>query len=513
MSLWRFPVCPLACLLYGLAMLAPMTFALATGDERTARAFFLGVAVTLLAFGLTGLPFYGRTGVSGPRSALLSLILFWVFAPMLGAVPLMALVPHFGPVGAYFEMVSFTTTTAASQFETLENLPPALLLWRALACWIGGFVTLSAGFAILEPLNLGGFEIERARDMGEVGSREHTIGRALDRLIRADQAELSVGRVARAVRLIAPIYIVTTGLVAMFFLFSGVQPFAALGHAMGVVSTGAIVMDDGGFAGQGSFTAELFAFIALIVVATRAGALPSQEATFRSIARREELTLLTVALIVATAALYLRHWIGAIELAKDADPLDNLTAIWGGLFMSLSFLTTTGYESASWAAAREWTGLSNPGLILLGLAAIGGGAATTAGGVKLLRVAVLFRHTGREIDRLSHPHSVKREGFGDVSANHQAVLLAWVFLMLFIASLVITAMALSLAGLNFEEAMLSAVAGLANIGAALEFGGGDEAGYATMSESARLILCAAMVVGRVETLALVTLLNPSYWRM
>jgi len=512
MSLWRFPIFPLACLLYGLTMLAPMTFALATGDERTARAFLQGVFVTVLVFGLIGFPFYGRTGISGPRSALLSLILFWVFAPMLGAVPLLALAPRLGLVGAYFEMVSFTTTTAASQFDTLERLQPALLLWRALACWVGGFVTLTAGFAILEPLNLGGFEIERAREREDQTSAESTSRRALNRMIRADQAELSVSRTARAIRLVAPLYIATTAVVAIFFLLAGASPFTAAGHAMGIVSTGAVTVDDAGFAGQGSFAAELIAFVALIVVATRAGALPLAGATFRSKARREELTLLAVALAVATAALYLRHWIGAFELRREADLLANLEAIWGALFMSLSFLTTTGYESAAWVAARDWTGLSNPGLILLGLAAIGGGAATTAGGVKLLRIAVLFRHTGREIDRLAHPHSVRRVGLGDVSARPQAVLLAWVFLMLFIASLTITAMALSLAGLTFDEAMFAAVAGLANVGAALEFGGGDQISYSDMSESARLILCAAMVLGRVETLALVTLLNPSYWR-
>ncbi len=510
MSLWRFPICPLACLFYGLAMFVPMLYALATGDERTARAFFLGAAITVLAFGLTGIPFYGRTGISGPRSALLSLILFWVFAPMLGAVPFFVLAPHLGFVGAYFEMVSFTTTTTASQLETLGNVPPAFLLWRALACWIGGFVTLTAGFAILEPLNLGGFEIERARDPSR--RNDATVGRALNRLIRADQAELGVERTVRAVRFIAPIYVATTGLLTMLFLFTGTKPSAALAHSMGLVSTGAVTIDDAGFAGQGSAIAELVAFAALLLVATRAGAMPSREASFHSKARREEMTLLAVSLITVTSVLYLRHWIAAIELDQDSAPGTNIKAIWGALFMSLSFLTTTGYESSAWEAAREWTGLSNPGLILLGLAAMGGGAATTAGGIKLLRIAVLFRHTGREIDRLAHPHSVSREGAGDVSARRQGVLLAWVFLMLFILSLTVTAMALALTGLTFDQSILAAVAALANIGAALEFGGGEPVSYATMSDGAKLTLCAAMVVGRVETLALVTLLNPAYWR-
>ncbi len=496
--------------MYGLAMFVPMLFALVTGDERTARAFFLGVAVSGLVFGLTGLPFYGRTGVSSPRSALLSLIMFWVMAPMLGALPLYALQPHLGAVGAYFEMVSFTTTTTASQLESLEKIPPALLLWRALSCWIGGFVTLTAGFAILEPLNLGGFEIERTRDTRS--GEGQAVRRALDRLIRADQAELSIERTMRSIKLIAPLYLTTTGLIVLLFLFSGAEPFAALAHAMGLISTGAVTIDDGGFAAQGNYAIEIIAFGALIVVATRVGAMPGYEASIRSKPRREELTLLTVALVIATTALYMRHWIGAIELEQDSDPIASLRAIWGALFMSLSFLTTTGYESAAWVAAREWTGLSNPGLILLGLATIGGGAATTAGGVKLLRIAVLFRHTGREIDRLAHPHSVTREGSGDVSARRQGVLLAWVFLMLFIASLTITALALALTGLTFDQSILAAVAALANIGAALEFGGGQEITYAAMPESARLILCAAMVIGRVETLALVTLLNPSYWQ-
>ena len=93
-----------------------------------------------------------------------------------------------------------------------------------------------------------------------------------------------------------------------------------------------------------------------------------------------------------------------------AIPQRRWRALWGGLFTVLSFLTTTGFESEQWLAASDWSRLESPGLILMGLALLGGGVATTAGGVKLLRVYALMRHGERELDRLVHPSSVGGSG-------------------------------------------------------------------------------------------------------
>jgi trk system potassium uptake protein TrkH len=81
--------------------------------------------------------------------------------------------------------------------------------------------------------------------------------------------------------------------------------------------------------------------------------------------------------------LFLRHWIAALEVSVEPSLTMVLSSLWGSMFTVLSFLTTTGFESAGWNEARSWSGLGTSGLMLAGLAIMGGGVATTAGGVRL----------------------------------------------------------------------------------------------------------------------------------
>ncbi|MCE8421839.1 TrkH family potassium uptake protein, partial [Rhodovulum sulfidophilum] len=128
------------------------------------------------------------------------------------------------------------------------------------------------------------------------------------------------------------------------------------------------------------------------------------------IQRDPEVMMAFFFLIGVPVVLFLRHWIGAIETEETQNIAAAARAMWGGLFTTLSFLTTTGYESRDWVASRSWSGLGTPGLILLGLAIVGGGVATTAGGVKLLRVYALYRHAERELERIVHPSSIGGQG-------------------------------------------------------------------------------------------------------
>ena len=148
----------------------------------------------------------------------------------------------------------------------------------------------------------------------------------------------------------------------------------------------------------------------------------------------------------------------------------------------------------------------------MGLALIGGGVATTAGGVKLLRIHALYKHGLREMDRLVHPNSVGGEGGEARRIRRQGAYVAWIFFMLFAMSVAVTAAALTLTGLDFRTAMILTIAGLSNTGPLASMSGEMTTDYAALGVASKAVFAAAMIVGRLELLALIALANPASWR-
>jgi trk system potassium uptake protein TrkH len=179
--------------------------------------------------------------------------------------------------------------------------------------------------------------------------------------------------------------------------------------------------------------------------------------------------------------------------------------------MVMSFLTTTGFESKYWNVSQAWSGLGTPGIILMGLSVLGGGIATTAGGVKLLRVYVLYKHGVREMTRLSYPHSVAGAGNKARSFRREGAYAAWIFFMLFIISLAMIILGFSFSGITFENSLILAISGLSTIGPLVNVAGDGTLNYSNLSDLAKAIFCIAMVLGRLEALAVIALFNPNYW--
>jgi trk system potassium uptake protein TrkH len=175
-------------------------------------------------------------------------------------------------------------------------------------------------------------------------------------------------------------------------------------------------------------------------------------------------------------------------------------------------LTTTGFASQYWVDTINWAGLPTPGIFLLGLALIGGGVATTAGGAKLLRVYALFRHSEREMAQLLHPSSVGGGGRAARRIRKQGAYVSWVFFMLLSLSVTVVMLLLSLTGVEFEAAMILSVAALSTTGPLAGVAGEVPISYSDIPDMAKGILAAAMVLGRLETLALIALFNPDFWR-
>jgi trk system potassium uptake protein TrkH len=143
---------------------------------------------------------------------------------------------------------------------------------------------------------------------------------------------------------------------------------------------------------------------------------------------------------------------------------------------------------------------------------MGGGVATTAGGVKLLRIYALWRHGQREIELLVHPSSVGGSGAAARQIRRQGAQIAWIFFMIFALSIAVVMLLLALTGVQFETAMVLAVAALSTTGPLAAVGAETPISYAGLPEAAKAVLAIAMVLGRLEALALIALLNPEFWR-
>ncbi len=176
---------------------------------------------------------------------------------------------------------------------------------------------------------------------------------------------------------------------------------------------------------------------------------------------------LSIVLLVPVLLL-LRHFVAALDLGDQNNFVAAFRAFWGAAFTVLSFLTTHGFASVDWVDAQAWSGLETPGLILMGLALIGGGVATTAGGVKLLRVFALIVNGMREVDRLVHPSSVGRSGLVSRRTRREGAFIAWVFFMIFAITLAGTTVAFAAPGIPFEQSLVLAVASLSNCGPLVE---------------------------------------------
>lgn len=494
---------PLFLLLLGLAsasMIVPSIHALIVDDLQTSRAFFYACLLGLIAFALIAVAHAGRKPRLGALGPLLSLFSAMVFLPLVLAVPFFEALPTTRFIHVYFEMVSAITTTGATMFPDTDRLSDTLHLWRAQVGWMGGLLMWVAASAILAPLHLGGFEVtsqaEPGRRVANANARAPTDQRL--RLLRVTWALL-------------PIYGGLTALLWVLLMGAGEVPLVALCHAMSIIATSGISpINDPSAAGlTGEMVMVLFMLFALSRLTFSADTVTATQG--RLLTDPEFRIGLFIVFAVPTI-LFLRHFWGAYDVAAMEGVSQALFAFWGAVFTVLSFLTTTGFVSEYWLEARGWSGLQTPGLILMGLALIGGGVATTAGGVKLLRVFALYQNGVREMERLVHPRSVSGAGMAGRRLQSNGAFIAWVFFMLFALSLAAVCLLLTLAGARFDEAMVLSVSMLSTTGPLVEHGSELPIRLIELSLSAKLILCGAMVLGRLETLAIIALLTPNLWR-
>ncbi|PHS40024.1 MAG: hypothetical protein COA91_05195 [Robiginitomaculum sp.] len=464
-----------ALIYYAVLMLVTGLAGFLFGEFHQARLFlFLAFIITTLGLIIT---FIGQNAPTreNTRDALVFLVIFWVLIPLVTCLPYLSLpqVPSFAV--AYFEAASATTTTGASTLNP-DTLPKSIILWQSLLQWSGGVMVATFAVVLLAALNLTGIGVHRSTlftlKKGEIFSRLISIG-----------------------RLIAVLYGLISFISFCFIMISGTPAFEALCLSLTAISTGGLVPRSGILADYVSgFGVLVLALTCLLGAANvsvlwdvlRRHNLKAVGALFDNVEHRGLLALVIILIIAGFLST------GAAHL---------YTVLIEAMFM----VSSTGYD-------YHVIGIDMvPASLLIALALVGGSALSTAGGIKIIRMLLLFRHLRTDLDRMSHPLRVKPVKFQGRTVEDKAFLSIWMYFFGYtlVFSFGITALAAS--GLDFIHAVSAAASALSNTGPLLA-ATNPEIAYADMNVLSLVILTIVMLLGRIEILAVFALFAPSFWR-
>ena len=445
----------------------------------------LGEALSLTIFGVsTGL--FGAVLVllsnsfdkrESKAEALLFLILFWIIVPAVLSLPFIFHGPNSSLLGAYFESVSAFTTTGASRLNP-DALSDTILFWRSLLQWTGGVSVATFAIVVLAAVNQTGTGIHK--------SMLYTVNKGA-----------LFGRLIGIGRLVASIYLFLSLIGFVLMTFGGTPAFDAFCLALSGVSTGGLT--------------------------PRAGPLQLYVPPFAA-------TVLGILCIFGAMNIAVIWDVLSLRKAKSA-----LNLLWNvehrAFLVILAFLVLIGIwfsglasighlilDSAFFvsSAGYQYQVISLdliPPVILITFALVGGSALSTAGGVKLIRILLLFRHLGTELSRLSHPSRVIPVKFRNQIIPDAAFLSIWMYFFAYTLAFGVGIAAFGVVGLPLDDAIASAAASLSNVGPLLPLTL-PESGltYAQFTNGQMSVGIVLMLLGRIEVLAALALLLPNFWK-
>jgi trk system potassium uptake protein TrkH len=219
---------------------------------------------------------------------------------------------------------------------------------------------------------------------------------------------------------------------------------------------------------------------------------------WRQYGRNEEFRLYAVVALVAVLVLWGQVvWRGHLPVAE---------ALRYASFQAVSILTSTGFGTADYLL---WGGAAQ--LILYALMFVGGCAGSTTGGMKMMRVLILSKHSFRELRRQLHPQAILNVRMSGRFVPEDVILKVLGFFLFYMSIYIVVAIVVSLLGVDPLTAIGASVATLSNIGPGLGEVG-PAGNYAHLPAMAKLVLSASMLLGRLELYTVLVLLTPMFWR-
>ena len=467
-------------ILFSTAMLPPLFLSLITQDG-IESAFAMGLAATLFAGVALWLPTRNLSRDLNIRDGFMVTALFWVVLGLFGAIPLW-LVSDLGltPIAAIFESISGLTTTGATVITGLDDLPQSLLFYRQLLQWLGGIGIIVLAVAVLPMLGIGGMQLYRAESAGPSKDRKLT------------------PRITSTAKALFGIYLLLTVACAASYFAAGMSTFDAICHAFSTVAIGGFSTHDASLGHYEQNRVLLVSSVFMLLSAINFGLhfIALQRRNVRVYAQDSETAFFITVIASATVV------VCCLLLTTETLALED--SVIHGLFQTISIATTTGFTTQDFSV---WP-LFLPILLLI-LSFMGGCVGSTGGGMKAMRILLIFRQGVRELRQLLHPNAVIPLKLDARRVQTEVISAVWSFFAVYMFCFVLIWLALLATNLDFISAFSAVVATMNNLGPGL----GEVADhYGVVSEAGKLVLCLAMLMGRLEVFTLLVLLTPAFWR-
>ena len=416
------------------------------------------------------------------RDGFISVALCWIVLSLLGAVPFLLTGEMNSFFDAFFEIVSGFTTTGASVVANVEGLSHASLLWRSLSQWLGGMGVLVFVLAVMPKADM-----KNARYMHLM--RAEVPGPTVDKL---------VPKIAHTARVMYGIYLGLTVVEVVFLLFGGMDVFEALTHSFSTASTGGFGIKNTSIGGYSPYIQYVIAtFMLLFGINLNIFYLLLTGHIFKALKSEEFWWYIGIA---ATAVV-------VIMLSIFGQYNGTEGAFRAAYFQVASIMTTSGFSTADFT---KWPVLAQAMLVLLMF--IGGSTGCTAGGIKVGRVLLLGKNAKREVGYLLHPNLVRSVKVDGRSVAAETIRGTTSFIIVYIIIFVIsTLLLIAVESCDLVTGFTTVTTAINNVGPGLA-SVGPASNFAHFTDFSKLLLCAVMLIGRLEIFPILILFSPSSWR-
>ena len=460
-------------------MLPALCISLYLGETAAVRGFLYALALMIVLAGILYLCCRKAGRLFGAREGLVCVAISWIVLSLLGCLPFVISgnIPNF--VDAFFEVVSGFTTTGASVVASVEALDKGILYWRSFSHWLGGMGVLVFLLAISPSGKGTGFTMH---------------------LLRAESPGPDVGKLVPKMKqtatILYSIYVALTVLNIIFLLCGGMSLFESVCTAFGTAGTGGFGVKNDSIAGYSPYLQNVTTvFMALFGVNFSIYYLLLLK-EFRSVFKDEELRLYVGVIFVSILLIVL-------NIRPLYDTLGE--TIRHAAFQVSSIITTTGYATTDFDL---WPSFSKT--ILLAMMVIGASAGSTGGGIKCIRVLLLFKILRRNIRQILNPQKVMVVRNNGKAVDEKVLTNTNAYLAAYVVIIIISTLLVSLDGFGFETNLSAVLACFNNIGPGMA-AVGPTCNFAAYSVFSKIILSVNMLAGRLEIFPLLVLLSRSTW--